>query len=557
MDNAFPWLAGIACYLAVLVATWKVRYLRVPIWGATFGYAAAHISMIGGIDNEYILFGVFIPAAMLGMWCVTKLALTPTLNTDSHGSADWGQQGESAQKGHAKSADNTGGEGVALARYRLIKKDQGNMDSRFWHTGHIVTCAPSGSGKGIGAVIPTLLTYTGSVLALDIKGENYAVTHQVRERMGQSVYLLDPFQVCKASSHACNPLDRLDPNQPNIVSEAAALADMLVVSDPTKSDHWDDSAKDFIRGLLVYCSTLPEGQRTLVKLREILTLPRGALEDILVIMQGQPEVAYGQIYRAANTFLAKEDKERSGVLSTALRHTSFLDDPRIADSLSRSDFNISQLKKMKMTVYIAMPPEKLNVYARFIRCILGQALSGMTDSTDTPEQKVVFVLDEFAQLGRVSCIEDGISLLRGYGATIWVFLQDLSQLKAVYPKWQTFLANSAKHFYGTADIDTARYISDSLGQSTIFVQSTSESRSDDPNRIFSTTTTGTGVNPQSRALLTPDEVMRLPSEQCLILIAGEKPYMLPRLNYLVDPEYQYLYGPNPYHADLTEKEVCV
>ena len=119
--------------------------------------------------------------------------------------------------------------------------------------GHILTCAPTGAGKGIGAVIPNLLDYPGSAFVLDFKGENYAVTARARRAAGQDVFLIDPFGITSAPSHSMNWLDALDPDDPDVVSLSASLADMLVVSSGKESDpHWDEAAKELLRGLLAY-----------------------------------------------------------------------------------------------------------------------------------------------------------------------------------------------------------------------------------------------------------------------------------------------------------------
>src|SRR5208283_486185 len=125
-----------------------------------------------------------------------------------------------------------------------------------------------------------------------------------------------------------------------------------------------------------------------------------------------------------------------------------------------------------------------------------------------------------------------------------IFVQDLSQLKGVYPKWQTFLANSAKQFFGTADFDTAKYISDSLGQETVSFETSGRSRPD--AKVLGNTSESGHLH--GRPLLTPDEVMRLGPDRPLIFVNGESPYLLQRLNYLVDPEYQGLADLNPYHS---------
>ena len=144
-------------------------------------------------------------------------------------------------------------------------------------------------------------------------------------------------------------------------------------------------------------------------------------------------------------------------------------------------------------------------------------------------------------------LADSVTLLRGYGVQLWLFVQDLSQLKAVYPRWQSFLANTAQQFFGTADFDTARYLSDALGQETIrYVTQTASTSS---GGIFkpNTTSSGTGEHLHGRSLLTPDEVMRLGSTKPIVLVSGEPPYLLNRISYLTDPAYAGRFDPNPMH----------
>jgi type IV secretory pathway TraG/TraD family ATPase VirD4 len=151
------------------------------------------------------------------------------------------------------------------------------------------------------------------------------------------------------------------------------------------------------------------------------------------------------------------------------------------------------------------------------------------------------------QLGRLDSLADNITLLRGYGAQLWLFVQDLSQLKAVYPRWQSFLANTSQQFFGTADYDTARYISDALGQRTIRFETASRSQHSAWRLKPGTFSAATGEHIQGRSLLTPDEVMRLGPARPIIMIAGEPPWLLDRINYLTDPAYAGRFDPNPMH----------
>ncbi|MCW3611327.1 type IV secretory system conjugative DNA transfer family protein, partial [Burkholderia cenocepacia] len=119
-------------------------------------------------------------------------------------------------------------------------------------------------------------------------------------------------------------------------------------------------------------------------------------------------------------------------------------------------FDLSEIKATAMTVYLVMPANRIGPNARFLRLFISSVIAAITSSNVQPAHRVAFLLDEFGQLGYMKQIEDAVSLLRGYGLAFWVFIQDLSQLQRPYPKWQTFLANSAKSFYGTDDYDTAK-----------------------------------------------------------------------------------------------------
>ncbi|HEP8040818.1 TPA: type IV secretory system conjugative DNA transfer family protein [Pseudomonas aeruginosa] len=469
----------------------------------------------------------------------------------SHGSARWGTVDEIRQGGHLVAPGKPGG--FALGR---VSDAPAGLDQRFRFTGHVVTVAPTGSGKGIGAVIPNLLDYPGSALVLDVKGENAAVTARARRALGQAVYSVDPFAVNGDGGAAFNVLDRLDVWNPDCVSESAILADALVIAE-SKGDavHFDESAKNFLQGLMLHVAGLDDTERrNLGELRRLLTAGEAEFFDVLGAMAADDTAAFGIPARAANTLMGMADKERGSVLSTARRNTAFLDDPRVSAALSRSDFDLSEIKATAMTVYLVMPANRIGPNARFLRLFISSVIAAITASNVQPAHRVAFLLDEFGQLGYMKQIEDAVSLLRGYGLAFWVFIQDLSQLKGTYPKWQTFLANSAKSFFGTDDYDTAKYISDSLGKATIEFETENTGKnsgsglSGGGGSMNRGKSTGTSQQFTGRELLTPDEVMRLGPEHPIVLVRGERPYLLDRLNYLADSEYAGRFDANPYHS---------
>lgn len=549
-----PQIPGFAM-LAITVGGTVATYLNA---GKVFNWLANSIGSqtstarrlrtIGGvIDN---LRGVSAPVTKMGATAVQP-DNTALDEAGSHGSARWGTVSELQEKGHLVPPSKPAG--FALGR---VSEAPAGLDARFRFTGHVTTVAPTGSGKGIGAVIPNLLDYPGSALVLDVKGENAAVTARARRALGHAVYSIDPFAVNSEPGAAFNVLDRLDVWSPDCVSESAILADALVIGE-AKGDgaHFEESAKNFLQGLMLYVASLEDQDtRNLGELRRLLTVDEDEFYSVLGMMASDEMAAFGIPARAANTLMGMADKERGSVLSTARRHTAFLDDPRIAAALSKSDFDLSEIKAKAMTVYLVMPANRIAPNARFLRLFISTVIASVTSSNEQPAHRVAFILDEFGQLGYMKQIEDAVSLLRGYGLAFWVFIQDLSQLKGTYPKWQTFLANSAKTFFGTDDFNTAKYISDSLGKATIEFETENTGKnsgsgfSGGGGSMNRGSSTGKSQQFAGRELLTPDEVMRLGPERPIILVQGERPYLVERLNYLADKEYAGLFDPNPYHS---------
>ncbi|HEY1414202.1 MAG TPA: type IV secretory system conjugative DNA transfer family protein, partial [Rhodopila sp.] len=518
------------------------RIVAVPalLWLAAFILHAMRILSDGWVELAWLV--------LLGELFVLGVSLLPARRPPAgapvqttHGTAHFGTAMQAAVANHLVPLAPV--DGFALGWMRDAPP---GSDARFRQSGHILTCAPTGAGKGIGAVIPNLLDYPGSAFVLDFKGENYAVTARARRDAGHDVLLIDPFGITGEPTQGMNWLDALDPSDPDVVALARALADMLVVSSDRESDpHWNESAKELLRGLLIYVAGLEGDQRSMAEVRRIITSSEDDMAEVFGEMMVDPQRGQRIVARAATAHVNRPEKERSSVLSTLVRHTGWLDDPRLEATFNRSDFDLRDLKRRPMTVYLAIPPDRLRACLGFVRGFIGLALNAMTAVPGMPPTRVAFFLDEFGQLGRMDSLADTITILRGYGVQFWLFVQDLSQLKAVYPRWQSFLANTTQQFFGTADYDTAKYISDALGQFTIRYQTTNRSsQTGGPGG-----STGTGEHLQGRFLLTPDEVMRLGPAKPIVMISGEAPYLLDRLNYLTDAPYARRFAENPMHGN--------
>jgi type IV secretion system protein VirD4 len=178
-----------------------------------------------------------------------------------------------------------------------------------------------------------------------VKGENVAVTARRRRELGQTVHVIDPFGVTKGQRHGFNPLAWLDLNSPEVVSDASVLVDLLVVRSTGHVDpHWDESAAHLLQGLMLYVAMRPNpAERHLGTVRRLLTQPEGRLIALLEELGEDEAIAFGVLARSANAFLGKADRERSSVLSTAQRHTAFLDDPRVVETL-KGELDFGSLK---------------------------------------------------------------------------------------------------------------------------------------------------------------------------------------------------------------------
>ncbi|WP_096873673.1 type IV secretory system conjugative DNA transfer family protein [Phaeobacter piscinae] len=462
------------------------------------------------------------------------------LTGDSHGSARFANRKELKKLERSKGQDDAG---LLIGRNphtgRLLRYDG---------PAHLITLAPTRAGKGVGTVIPNLLAAERSVLVIDPKGENARIAGEARRRFG-TVHVLDPFEVSGHPSACYNPLDRLTPHSLDLGEDAASLTEALVMDPPGQvtEAHWNEEAKAILGGLIMFCVCHEDrDRRSLATVREYLTLPPEKLRALLELMQDSDE-AGGLIARAANRFLGKADREAASVLSNAQRHTHFLDSPRIAKCLARSDFAFSDLRHRITSVFLVLPPNRMDAYSRWLRLLVSQALQDIARDAERPQNAsegrserltapALFLLDEFAALGRLEAVERAMGLMAGYGLQLWPILQDMSQLKDLYgERAGTFIANAGvQQVFGVNDFETAKWLSQMIGQETAGFQTDSFKPGDGPS--FSNNLTG-------RDLLTPDEIMQLPPKRQLLRVQGQATAVAQKLRYYADPEFAGLFTP--------------
>jgi type IV secretion system protein VirD4 len=251
------------------------------------------------------------------------------------------------------------------------------------------------------------------------------------------------------------------------------------------------------------------------------------------------------------------------VLSTAQSHTHFLDSPRMARVLDRSTVDLGALKRAPGTsVYLVLPSDRLDGYARWLRLVIACALLAVQRERGRSRHRVLFLLDEFAHLGRMQPVLRDVGLAGGYGLSFWLVVQDLSQLRSAYgdAAWPTFLANAdVLQAFGTNDWDTAEYLSKMTGEATIRVASENASRGVSrggrhaPQRQQGAALT---MAEKGRRLLLPDEVRRLPSAAQLLFVKGSAPHLVERVDYRTDPVLAGRADPNPLYRPIDTDAVA-
>lgn len=429
---------------------------------------------------------------------------------------------------------------------------------------HILTVAGSRSGKSVG-LISNLLFYPGSILATDPKGELAGITAEKRAALGQKVYVVDPFSTCSQSLSrfraSFNPMNILTIGSETFLEDAALLAESMVVQSADQKDpHWDESAKNFIEGVITHVATAPQhaSKRHLITVRELLKralwIPEAEEEDgedqprptkpllfeemmdNAYRLQEQPETEDigSAVMAAALDFYGKKGNEISGVHSTVNRHTKFLDYSAFRQVLKEHDFDLAALKRhpVGVSIYLCFPATRIEISRRWMRIFVNQLLDAMEREKTVPPAPVLACLDEFPVLGYMKQLETASGLIASFGVKLWVILQDWGQGKALYgERWETFAGNAGvMQFFGNNDLATTEYISKLLGKTQVEVARMGEVAQDQQNKGLS----GRSEAIELHDLMTPDEIRRHfarsdPLKRQLILWAGRHPMMLQRV----------------------------
>lgn len=387
--------------------------------------------------------------------------------------------------------------------------------------GHVITIAPTGTGKGRGCIIPALLRHEGPVIVIDPKGENVAVTARRRREMGQQVVVLDPMGITGEQGGAFNPLDLIDPESAEAVDIAAMFADAMIdgKADP-ENLYWYQRASHLLTGIILHlASRTGDGPRSFAEARGFLAravaeqqpgggvMPGGAAHEMM--SSPHPEA------RMAASILQSSAAEGLGsILSMTQDGVDFLRGPLIEAATASSTFDLDAVTRGDpLSIYIVMPPHMMESHGRLLRLWVMALISLITRRRGKPRRSTLFILDEAAQLGTLPQLRQAVTLLRGYGLQCWSLWQDVSQLRRLYPgDWETMVNNCrVVQCFGALNLMAA----DAMARLTGFGSA--------------------------------EEVLDLEESEMLLQIAGARAVRSRKPDYLTDPAFRGLFDANPYH----------
>lgn len=436
---------------------------------------------------------------------------------------------------------------------------------------HTLIVAPTRTGKGTRVIIPTILRYLQSMVVIDPKGENAAVTGGVRCREGQ-VYVLNPWnmlaqklQKTGVTTARLNPLDVIQANDPNAVSIAHSLAETVCKrSGDPKNTFWEGNAAAILTAVMLYLADAPDETLTLARVREIITLPRADLERDYFTKMAASSAYEGAIRESIGSFVGTDGRELSGILTTLNEATRFMSDPLLKAATAASDFDIRSLARTPVILYLVIPPNQMATQATWLRLVLSSITNAFRYDT-ARTLRCMMLIDELPALGHMPDLAKDLSTMSGFGLDYTLIVQDMGQLREHYGESsKTILANCGwKWFCNVRDYETAKYLSDAIGDTTI-VTATSGTSTSAEGQLSITT----GEGEAARKLVTPDEIMKEGRDVAIVFGPAGRPRFVRPVDYwditaefawLKEPMEKYFrtplwWFPNPY-VPLDQQDV--
>ena len=425
---------------------------------------------------------------------------------------------------------------------------------------HSIIVGNTGSGKGVGFIVPTLLDYQGAVLVLDPKnGENYSIVKRRRQAMGRKVLLFDPFNIIDDPGVSINIFDLLDPNSKDLFDDATTIANLICPVEQNESanaKHFQEGAGALILCFILHiaCSTSIESQnRNLSYVYELICSPYESLSEILELIVAE-QVAFGGAARLANSILALDSRERSGIFSSAKLEIRFIDTPYIKEATNQGSFNLKDMVHGDYDLFVCIPLRHIDTQYRLLRLITGCLfLQVEKHGGYKGKQDLLMMLDEMPSLGFLPFVDKALMYGRAFGVKMIGLSITLEKLRQVYPKtWRTFLSSSLVLFFSFTEKDVKTYISEELGKATIKVISKSLSSGENKKafQLIGSISSNQSESDQesSRVLLMPEEVTQLGRKIVVAFAEGLRPIICHKLDYRYQPDWANMWDDNLFYV---------
>ncbi|CAO1650896.1 type IV secretory system conjugative DNA transfer family protein [Parasphingorhabdus sp. NYA22] len=425
-----------------------------------------------------------------------------------HGAARFARESEIKRQGFRSSV------GIVLGR-------KGGRFLTFGGSEHVIVEAPTRSGKGTGIVIPNLLTWQGSVVVLDVKRENYDASAGFRAHYGQDVYLLNPTDR-EGRTARYNPLAYINRDDPDdVIIELQKIATMLFVAPDHGEAFWANGARTGFAGVGAWIAETSDEPLTMGAIYRHLN--EGDARGFFKKELGNPELNLSVGCRTALAdFAGGSDNSFADVKKTITNVLGLWLNPLVDAATAASDFDLRQLRKRPISIYLGVSPDELDRIAPLYNLLFQQLIDLNVRELpgETTPIPVLVILDEFARLGRASVIASAFSYVAGYGIRLLPVIQSRSQLRGVYGEHvaDEIVANCGVEVAFTPkELRVANDLSERIG----YVGQESVTKSLTINGLLANRSKS--ISEQRRALMLPQELMQFPADRLILLRGGIPP----------------------------------
>lgn len=474
-------------------------------------------------------------AVGMGAMLVGMLALLIPRGRALHGDARFASLGE------IRRAGLLGDHGIILGRIGdrclMLPGQQG-----------VALAAPPRAGKGTGVVVPNLLNWPDSLICIDIKRENWTLTAGFRTAAGQACFLFDPFAEDGATAR-WNPFFYVSGDSLKRVNDLQRIAEMLYPDPPNVDPFWTASARSLFLGIALYLFETPSMPKTIgeVLRQGMASDDEGFGAHWKRVIEGRNSGKYplsSQCVRALYDVIDLAPVTASSIRKTFTSRLDLWLNPILDAATSGNDFDLRELRRKPMSIYVGVNPDDLHrlrpVLSLFFQQAIGLQTRALPEHDPTLKLQVLMMLDEFTALGRIPIIAEAVSYLPGYNVRVVLVIQTPAQLREVYgPNGAEIMLKTlaARIVFAPKDFADAREISDELGYTTVKVKSLSKPQFDfsDPKGRRHRSV---NVSEQRRALLLPQEVKELGTEEAIIFYEGLRPIRCHKVRYFEDARFR-------------------